>query len=271
MSQSDDKRTMNFLVYLSPNDSIPQRVQLTVQHPLSAENMLNQIRVQLVQPKAVPYLVPPRISVDATLSFFNVKERCYVTVDGMPLELLQDYGQLLVHSPGFVCPPLPTPIPPCDEQPQVNTSESSSSFPVERPTVVCRNNDCKNVCIGGPANGTECEQGCGAAPSVGGPNSTAGRCGDGSSAGVGNGVSQTMRLMLQVTGIILCKYASSLEDVIEPTKEGVWGLIEEVLYKNGDVAPYSLDPHTVDAFVEMITRSLSLGKEQRLSSAQRIQ
>ncbi|AAZ12418.1 uncharacterized protein TEOVI_000834700 [Trypanosoma equiperdum] len=253
---------MEFLVHSSLHDQAPQRVQLRVRNPLSAEDMLQQIRNQFVQLKQQSAGAGPSALLGSHLFFFSSEEGCYVPLDGQSASVLHNYGRLLVHAP----------VTPSSEEPDRPTSSQHTPRLAQRgpsnvgsgsTAAVEKREVCGNKCaISHDSNNQRNEN---SQPSKLPPLETdiagnEGREGEieMKPTMIKAGPMLTMELMLKVTGVILSEYAARLnESVIEPTEESLWGLIEEVLYGDGNTIPYSLDPHTVDAFTRTIVRSLS--------------
>ncbi|RNF26971.1 uncharacterized protein Tco025E_00776 [Trypanosoma conorhini] len=273
----DDALTREFLVHASIRDDAPQRLRLKVQDPLSAEDMLQQIARQLVEPTtSISAEAPTRmpISLDSHLLAFSAEENCFVPVDGKPADMLKVFAHLLVH-PFSAVPSL---------VPSAAVSRRSSSNSVTL---------CASATNGGAGlKGASPKDGCFLSR-----NST--------SAGTRRSepFGQTFRLspyrtdeffsqtldqmdgsdtyrkrkklpltlecMLKVVEFLLSEYsARAAEDVIEPTEKSVWGLIEDIASRNGGVSTRSLDPVMLDAFMETILCGISTGRIQRTSRRQ---
>ncbi|KEG14821.1 hypothetical protein DQ04_00291070 [Trypanosoma grayi] len=281
--------TKEFLVHSSIKDDAPQRMRLKVRNPLSSEDLLKQIERQLVDPmSSMPSLAVSRIHVapGSHLFAFSAEENCFVPLDGKPADALRDFGRLLLHSSSAAPSSVPSSVIsrqssiPDGSQRVSNECESHgdtrlSRTPHDSNVGFSKSPDDRPVMVWPPSSAKKRASATSRTVRLPPLHSAVveSSLNDGLNRSTemleSKKVSSTMELMLQVMGFLLTEYtAHSSKDVIEPTEEGLWSLIEEILYRRGNPMPHSLDPPTVDAFLQTILRSITTGREYRATARQ---
>ncbi|KAH9597944.1 hypothetical protein LSM04_007642 [Trypanosoma melophagium] len=280
----DDPFTREFLVYSSVRDRAPQRMRLKLRQPLCADDLLRQIGRQLIDPSLSMQstaLVHAAIPRGSHLFAFSAEESCFFPVDGKPAEALRHLDRLLVHSSSV----LPSPTSTCLQSPHSSVGYISrrASTPFE---YLCSSHSrCQNqqqqqkalvlaVRRLRSANKRSTTPLGGRTSPVGPPSRLPPLSSpvDGPPSPTDAKVVATMDLMLQVTGFLLAEYvARAVDDVLQPTEESLWSLVEETLYHSRGTTPLSLDYGTVDAFLQTILRSVKMGREHRMVDLQALQ
>ncbi|RNF00113.1 hypothetical protein TraAM80_07796 [Trypanosoma rangeli] len=269
-----DDAFREFLVHTSIHDNAPQKLRLKVQDPLSAEDMLQQIARLLIEPTtSISPEGPTRMPIllDSSLLAFSAEENCFVPVDGKPADMLKVFAHLLVHKFSAV----PSLVP--------NAAVSwRSSFNSGIPSVSAQDGAAslegplpKGGCLftrTPPSAGTRRNEPLGHTSRLS-PHRTdelPSQTGD-LMDGLGEyrkrrRLPLTLECMLEVVEYLLSEYsARAADDVIEPTEKSVWNLVEDISGRSGGVSTRSLDPVTVNAFVETILCSINTGRIRRTS------
>ncbi|ESL09305.1 hypothetical protein TRSC58_02977 [Trypanosoma rangeli SC58] len=274
MFESPDDAFREFLVHTSIHDDAPQKLRLKVQDPLSAEDMLQQIARQMVEPTtSISAEGPTRMPIllDSRLLAFSAEENCFVPVDGKPADMLRVFAHLLVHP----FSPVPSLVPNASVSWRssfesgvrgVSTREGTASLKGALPKGGCFSTRKPH------SAGTRRNESLGHAFRLS-PHRTdelSSQTGD-LMDGLGEYQKRkrlplTLECMLEVVEYLLSEYsARAADDVIEPTEKSVWNLVEDISGCRGGVSTRSLDPVTVNAFVETILCSLSTGRIRRTS------
>ncbi|EKF27429.1 hypothetical protein MOQ_008847 [Trypanosoma cruzi marinkellei] len=274
MLLGNDSFTREFLVHVSIQDKAPQRLQLKVQNPLSAEDMLRQIGRQLVEPTDFfsENVTLRRVVPDSHLFAFSAEENCFVPVDGKPAAVLKNFAHLLVH-PLSVLPQLgSTAVAPwrhlrnsgtrCVSAPPLNGDASQTK---RSPQQRVQFRVLESLSAGKRQCGALGQDDFSALPPAEDSLTQPRNERDGlDEAQRRRKLSVTLEVMLKVMGHLLSEYSSrASEDVIEPTEKSLWNLIEDASCRSGGVPAPSLDSVTVDAFVETIISSIHRGRMHR--------
>ncbi|PWU90184.1 hypothetical protein C4B63_52g172 [Trypanosoma cruzi] len=273
MLLGDGSFTREFLVHVSIQDKAPQRLQLKVRNPLSAEDMLRQIGRQLVDPttSCSEKVSLRRVLPDSHLFAFSAEENCFVPVDGKPAAVLGNFVHLLVH-PLSILPPLgPAAVAPsknsrnggtrCVSTPLNVDASQTKKGPLQRAQFRMR----ESLSAGKKQCGAHRQNGCSALQPAEDLLTQPRDERDGlDEAQKRRKLSVTLEVMLKVMGHILSEYSSrASDDVIEPTEKNLWNLIEDASCRSGGVPAPSLDSVAVDAFVETVISSIHRGRLHR--------
>ncbi|ORC86229.1 uncharacterized protein TM35_000291110 [Trypanosoma theileri] len=306
----DDPYTREFLVYSSVHDRAPQRMRLKLHQPLSADDLLRQIGRQLIDPSLTMQstaAVRAALPRGSHLFAFSAEESCFFPVDGKPAEALKHLDRLLVHNSSV----LPSPSPTSVQSPKSSSGYISRRASTPYDYLCSSHIHCPFqqqhqyqyqqqqqqqqqalALAGRRVRGLQARSTTplGGRTSPVGQQSSGGRTTplgppsrlpplrsalDSPSSQADGGPAKiiaTMELMLQVTGFLLAEYvARAVDDVVQPTEESLWNLVEESFYHEGGTSLLSLDYSTVDAFLQTILRSVKMGRAHRTVDIQALQ